>query len=48
MDSPPGGEEVKIINNVVVSHYPSCSVVYNAVSSRINPLEVGMAAKNCG
>ena len=40
MHSPPGGLGVKIVNNGVVSPYPSCSVVHNAVVS-------GPAAAGC-
>ena len=38
--SPPGGESVNIVNNGVVSYYPSPSLVYDAVGS-------GLAAAEC-
>ena len=38
--NPPGGWSVKVVNNVVVSRYPSHSLAYSAVDS-------GLAAAEC-
>ena len=50
--NPPGGQSVKIVNNGVVSPYPSSSVVYNAVVSGLVVAECNLwewtwFAKNC-
>ena len=39
MHSPPGGQSVKILNNGVVSCYPSRSLVHNAIDGGLAVVE---------